>query len=143
MAAEHVRPWCTMGIRYLGAAAVETGLYLLVPLAVLVKGWWERRDLTYVLPVLCIGLHMVYTARIGGDHFAYRPLDVYWPRLAVSAAVGVVHLGKRLVAVVRRPLASSHLTMAPCLACSCFSCPSYVTLMFSTRQARCVSASRI
>lgn len=134
-----------MGIRYLGAAAVETGLYLLVPLAVLalVKGWWERRDLTYVLPVPCIGLHMVYVARIGGDHFAYRPLDGYWPLLAVSAAVGVVHLGKWLVAVVRRPLASSLFTMAPCLACSCFSCPSYATLVFSTRQARCVSASRI
>lgn len=28
--AKHVRPWCAMGIHYLGAAAAETGLYLLV-----------------------------------------------------------------------------------------------------------------
>ena len=113
--AKHVRAWYEMGVPYLAAAAVETGLYLLVPLAglTLVKAWQARRDLTYALPLLCTGLHMMYVARIGGDHFEYRPLDVYWPLLAVPAAVGVVHLGKWLAALVRRPLASSRFTMAP------------------------------
>ena len=117
--AKYVRPWYEMGFRYLAAAAAETGLYLLLPLAGLafVKGWRTRRDLTYALPVLCIGLHMVYVARIGGDHFEYRLLDVYWSLLAVPAAVGVVYLGKWLVAVARPSLASSRFVMPlpPCV----------------------------
>ena len=113
--AKHVRAWYEMGVPYLAAAAVETGLYLLVPLAglTLVKAWQAGRDLVYALPLLCIGLHMMYVARIGGDHFEYRPLDVYWPLLAVPATVGVVHLGRWLATVVRRALASSHFTRAP------------------------------
>ncbi len=121
--AKYVRPWYEAGLPYLGAAAVETGLYLLVPLAglTLVKAWQAHRDLAYALPVLCTGLHMMYVARIGGDHFEYRPLDVYWPLLAVPTAVGVVHLGKWLAAVVRRPLASSRFTIGS---------PPYILLLF-------------
>ena len=102
--AKYVRPWYGMGIRYLLAATVETGLYLLVPLAGLALGkdWRARGSLTYALPILCIGAHMAYLARIGGDHFGYRPLDVYWPLLAVPAAVGIADLGGGLAAVVRR-----------------------------------------
>ena len=93
--AKHVRPWYEAGFRYLCAAALETGLYLLLPLAVvsLAKGWRQRRDLTYMLPLLLIVFHMAYIARIGGDHFEYRPLDFYWPLLAVPAADGIVGLG--------------------------------------------------
>ncbi len=93
--AKHVRPWYEAGFRYLWAAALETGLYLLLPLAVvsLVKGWRRRRCLTYALPLLCIVFHVGYIARIGGDHFEYRPLDFYWPLLAVPAADGIVGLG--------------------------------------------------
>lgn len=98
--AKYMHPWYDMGIRYLAAAVVETGLYLLLPLTILALGreWWARRDLTYALPLLCIGLHMTHVARIGGDHFEYRPLDVYWPLLAVPAAVSIVHLGTGLAA---------------------------------------------
>ena len=97
--AKYVRPWYEMGIRYLLVAAVDTGLYLLLPLAglALVRDWWAHRKLTYALPLLCIGFHMTYLARLGGDHFGYRPLDIYWPLLAVPAAVGVVHLSGWLV----------------------------------------------
>ena len=85
--AKHVRPWYEAGFRYLWAAALETGLYLLLPLAIvsLVKRWWKRRDLAYMLPFLLIVFHMAYIARIGGDHFECRPLDFYWPLLAVPA----------------------------------------------------------
>ena len=36
--AKYVRTWYEMGIPYLTAAAVETGLYLLLPLTVLTLG---------------------------------------------------------------------------------------------------------
>ena len=102
--AKYVRPWYEAGFPYLGSAAVETGLYLLLPLTILslVKRWRERRDLTYALPVLCMVLHMAFVARMGGDMFEYRPLDVYWPLLAVPAAEGIVRLGLGTWSAVRR-----------------------------------------
>ena len=108
--AKHVRAWYEMGVVYLCAAALETGLYLLLPLAVvsLVQGWRRRRCLAHALPLLCIVLHMAYVARIGGDHFGDRPLDFYWPLLAVPAAEGVVHVGVWASGALRRlrPFAS-------------------------------------
>ena len=93
--AKHVRPWYEMGWIYLRSAALETGLYLWLPLAMMAlwKEWRKRRCLTYALPLSCIVLHMAYISRIGGDHFEYRPLDLYWPLLAAPAAAGIVHLG--------------------------------------------------
>ena len=108
--AKHVRAWYEMGVVYLGAAALETGLYLLLPLAVvsLVQGWRRRRCLAHALPLLCIVVHMAYLARIGGDYFEYRPLDFYWPLLAAPAAEGVVHVGLWVSGALRRlrPFAS-------------------------------------
>lgn len=96
--AKHVRPWYEAGFRYLCAATLETGLYLLVPLALVAlrARWKTQRDLVYALPLLCIFPHMAYIMRIGGDHFEYRPLDFYWPLLAVPASVGIVWLGDRI-----------------------------------------------
>ena len=96
--AMHVRPWYESGWRYLWAAALETGLYLLIPLAVVaMRGLWrESRDGIWALVLLLVGAHMAYVMRVGGDHFEYRPLDFYWPLLAVPASVGVVHLGRRI-----------------------------------------------
>ncbi len=96
--AKHVRPWYEAGFHYLWAATLETGLYLLIPLAfvALRARWKTRRDLTYALPLLCIITHMAYIMRIGGDYFEYRPLDFYWPLLAVLASVGIVWLGDRV-----------------------------------------------
>ncbi len=93
--AKHVRPWYESGFRYLCAAAIETGLYLLLPLAfvALRERWRQYRDGAFTLVLLIIVVHMAYVMRIGGDHFEYRPLDFYWPLLALPAAVGIVHLG--------------------------------------------------
>ena len=93
--AKHVGPWYESGFRYLWAAAIETGLYLLIPLAlVALRGRWrEHRDGIYVLVLLLVGTHLAYLFEIGGDHFEYRPLDFYWPLLAVPAAEGVARLG--------------------------------------------------
>ncbi len=93
--AKHVRPWYEAGFRYLWAAALETGLYLLAPLAL--AGLWARwrtaRDGTCALALACVAVHAAYVARIGGDHFEWRPLDFYWPLLAVPAAAGIARLG--------------------------------------------------
>ena len=93
--AKHVRPWYESGFRYLWAAALETGLYVLLPLAVIAlrERWREYRDGTYGLVLLLVIVHMAYVMRIGGDHFEWRPLDFYWPLLALPAAVGIVQLG--------------------------------------------------
>ncbi len=103
--AKHVRPWYESGFRYLWAAALETGLYLLLPLAAVAarERWRAYRDGAFALPLLLMGVHMFYVMRIGGDHFEYRPLDFYWPLLAFPAAVGIVHLGSRLAAGRWRP----------------------------------------
>ena len=102
--AKHVRPWYESGFRYLWAAGLETGLYLLLPLAFV--SLWERwrtyRDGTYALVLLCVTVHMAYLLRIGGDYFEYRPLDFYWPLLAVPAAQGLAHLGSRMTDGLRR-----------------------------------------
>ena len=97
--AKHVRPWYESGFRYLWAAALETGLYLLLPLAYLAlrTRWRANRDGTYALVLLCVVTHMAYLLPIGGDHFEYRPLDFYWPLLAVPAAEGIALLGSRVV----------------------------------------------
>ncbi len=119
--AKHVRPWYEADILYLGAAALETGLYLLVPLAFLAlwqrwrqyrdgsylasrlsyladiasswQRWRQYRDGSYALVLILISMHMAYVMRIGGNHFEYRPLDFYWPWLAVPAAEGILRLG--------------------------------------------------
>ena len=96
--AKHVRPWYESGFRYLWAAAIDTGLYLLVPLAAVAmrNRWRASRDGIWALALLLVGVHMAYVMRIGGDHFEYRPLDFYWPLLAVPASMGIVHLGERI-----------------------------------------------
>lgn len=101
--AKHVRPWYESGFRYLWAAALETGLYLLLPLAfvALRTRWRTLRDGAHALPLLCVAAHMAYLLPIGGDHFEYRPLDFYWPLLAVPAAEGIALLGSGVAAALR------------------------------------------
>ena len=60
------------------------------------------QDGTYALALLCVVIHMAYLLPIGGDHFEYRPLDFYWPLLALPAAEGIAHLGSRVSAGLRR-----------------------------------------
>ena len=101
--AKWVRPWYELGFRYLWAAAVETGLYLLLPLAWvgLRQRWRECRDGTYALVLILIMVYSVYVMRNGGDIFEFRPLDFYWPLLAAPAATGIVWLGGRIAGMVR------------------------------------------
>ena len=102
--AKHVGPWYESGFRYLWAAGIETGLYLLIPLTyvALRTRWREHRDGLYALVLLCVGTHLAYLLQIGGDHFEYRPLDFYWPLLAVPAAEGILQVGARMAAITNR-----------------------------------------
>ena len=102
--AKYVSPWYDAGLRYLAQAGVDTGLYLLVPLALVagVVRWRRNQDGTYAVILLLVGVHMNYLARIGGDHFEYRPLDFYWPLLAVAAAEGLQVVGTFIATWVTR-----------------------------------------
>jgi arabinofuranosyltransferase len=98
--AKHIRPWVDSGLRYMAMATIEHGLYLLAPLAAVGTAWRLRanRDTTHVLGWLIVVPHVVYLVRIGGDHFEFRPLDLYWPFVAVAAAEGVVAIHAKLAA---------------------------------------------
>ena len=93
--AKFVRPWYESGFKYLLSATIEMGLYLLLPLAWLGlrRHWRQRRDSVYALVLILLAAHTVHIMRVGGDTFEYRPLDFYWPLLALPAAQGVVRLG--------------------------------------------------
>ena len=93
--AKFVRPWWDVGLRYLAAAGLETGLYLLLPLTAWAAWarWRERRDLAYGLPLLIIAPHAAHIARVGGDVYQWRLMDFYWPLLALPAAAGIARAG--------------------------------------------------
>lgn len=85
------RTWWEMGLTYLGAFTIEYGLVLLAPLVAL--GVARRfRSGAAIVPLAYAAVvlpHAVYVAAVGGDHFEYRPLDLYFPFLYLLAADGV------------------------------------------------------
>jgi arabinofuranosyltransferase len=90
--AKHVRGWTESGDHYLFAAALENGLFLLGPLAVIgaAARWKLRRDSIHFLGIAIMAPHLYYVRHIGGDHFEFRPLDFYWPLLSVAAVDGLL-----------------------------------------------------
>jgi arabinofuranosyltransferase len=96
--AKHVRPWWDMGAVYFGALAIESALYLLVPLAIAGSFLRARRGKLGFLEVSLVGLalHALYVAQIGGDHFEFRPCDFWWPILSIGTAETVVWAGAKL-----------------------------------------------
>jgi arabinofuranosyltransferase len=88
--AKHVQPWYEGGTHFFAKAGIETGLYFLLPLALLgaFAAVAQRRDSIHVLSLLCVSSHAAYLWRIGGDHFEFRPLDFYWPLLTVAGIEG-------------------------------------------------------
>jgi arabinofuranosyltransferase len=96
--AKHVRAWWDMGAVYFGALAIESALYLLVPLSIAGAFLRARRGRLGFLEVSLAGLalHVLYVAQIGGDHFEFRPCDFWWPILSIGTAEAVVWVGARL-----------------------------------------------
>ena len=88
------RAWWEMGWTYLGAFALEYGLWLVVPVAVLGGAALVRRGRGHVPLLFAAAVlpHAVYVASIGGDHFEYRPLDACFPFLYLLAGEGVRRL---------------------------------------------------
>jgi hypothetical protein len=85
-----------VGLAYLAEFALEYAVYLWLPLLVAAVVYHRRRG-TLLVPALFAGIivpHVVYIAAIGGDHFEYRPLDLYFPLLFVLMYSGMVQLAR-------------------------------------------------
>ena len=94
------RTWWEMGGTYIAAFALEYGAILWLPLLLFAIVRHARRH-TLRVPLLYAAIvvpHCLYVARIGGDHFEYRPLDLYFPFLFLLVGDGT----REVVGWVRR-----------------------------------------
>ncbi|MCB9679313.1 MAG: hypothetical protein H6737_29685 [Alphaproteobacteria bacterium] len=85
--------WPVAGLAYLTGAAVEHGLVVLVPLALLgARARLRAGDSLHVLSAVVVVPHLAVLVRVGGDHFEYRMLDAAFLLLFLAAADGVLAL---------------------------------------------------
>jgi len=75
------RSWWGMGSAYLACAAFEYAAWMWIPLlASGVQGFLKDRRLEApVILAAAVLPHALYVASIGGDHFEFRPIDLYFP----------------------------------------------------------------
>ena len=59
---------------------------------------------------------MAYLFRIGGDHFEYRPLDFYWPTLAVPVSAGIICCSRQCVQGLDSCFGKSRMSLGGCIA---------------------------
>jgi arabinofuranosyltransferase len=88
--------WWGMGGAYLASAALEYAVWLWPPLLVLAVKRHARLGGLHV-PLLFAAVvlpHALYVAAIGGDHFEYRPLDLYFPFVFLLLGDGVFELAR-------------------------------------------------
>jgi hypothetical protein len=88
--------WWDMGATYLGVFALEYAVYLWVPLLI-AACFAHRSRRTLFVPLLFGAVvipHAIYIASIGGDHFEYRPLDLYFPFFFLLLYDGAKHLAR-------------------------------------------------
>jgi arabinofuranosyltransferase len=97
--AKVVQPWWQMGAIYETAFALEYAAYLWVPLLAFgVVHHWRAKTLW--IPALFAAVivpHALFIARVGGDHFEFRPLDLYFPFVFVLMYDGAKALARRAV----------------------------------------------
>jgi len=96
--------WWDMGGAYLGTFVLEYGVFLWPPLLALAVLRHARKGTTRT-PLLYAAVvvpHALYVARIGGDHFEYRPIDLYLPFLFLLMADGVREATDRIQRLGRR-----------------------------------------
>ena len=95
------RMWWDMGGLYVGAFLLESMALLWIPLVILgVLHRWRRGSAHVPLLFAAVIVpHALYIASLGGDHFEWRPLDLYFPFLFLLAGDGVAAL-----VAPRRPL---------------------------------------
>jgi hypothetical protein len=88
------RTWWDMGLSYLALFVIEYGVVLWIPLIVASIVHHRRRGTTFV-PLLVAAIvlpHLLYIASIGGDHFEFRPLDLYFPLVFILLYDGAKQL---------------------------------------------------
>ena len=82
-----------MGAIYFRALALETGLLVIVPLACIGTALRFRQgDRGLLMGLSPLLPHGLYLLTLGGDHFEWRPIDVWWPFLALSMAPALTAL---------------------------------------------------
>jgi len=94
--------WWSLGFAYVGAFLLEYAAYLWIPLLAAAVASYRRRGALYV-PVLLGAImfpHALYIVAIGGDHFEYRPFDVYFPLVFLLLYGGACHLSRGSRAVI-------------------------------------------
>ncbi len=89
--------WPARGLAYAEAFSLEYSLWLWLPFAAIgARARWRRGD--RALPALAAAAvlpHAAYVIAIGGDHFEYRPFDLYFPFLYLLVADGLAELCAR------------------------------------------------
>jgi arabinofuranosyltransferase len=83
--------WWAMGFLYFQAFLLEYGAIVWVPLlmlAPLVQRRGAAGGAAWLIAAVIVP-HALYVAYCGGDHFEYRPVDMYLPLLAVLLCDGV------------------------------------------------------
>jgi len=90
--------WWDMGGAYLGTFVLEYGVFLWPPLLAFALLRHIRRG-TSRIPLLYAAVvvpHALYVARIGGDHFEYRPIGLYLPFVFLLMGDGVREARERV-----------------------------------------------
>jgi arabinofuranosyltransferase len=88
--------WWAMGLQYLESFFLEYAIYLWIPFLIGAVVY-HRRHGTLFVPVVIAAVvvpHALYNAAIGGDHFEFRPLDLYFPLAYLLVFFGAVHLAR-------------------------------------------------
>jgi arabinofuranosyltransferase len=96
------RTWWDMGFVYLGMFIIEYAAYLWIPLLLAAISEHRRRK-TLFTPALFAAViipHALYITAIGGDHFEYRPIDLYFPFLFILFADGAARLARSTATAV-------------------------------------------
>ena len=92
------RAWWEMGSAYLACFAIEYAVWLWIPFVFAgVKGFLaDRRAEAPLLLAAAVVPHVLYVASIGGDHFEFRPVDLYFPFLFLVMGRGAAALCRAL-----------------------------------------------
>lgn len=91
------RTWWEMGARYLESFGLEYAAYLWLPFLAAAIVYHRRRGTLLIPAVFAAAVlpHALWVASIGGDHFEYRPLDLYFPFLFLLIGHGVAEIAGR------------------------------------------------
>jgi len=85
-----------LGFAYLAAVILEYAAYLWLPILVAAL-FHHRTRATLFIPALFGAVvipHALYVTAVGGDHFEYRPFDLYFPFAFLLMADGVRHVAR-------------------------------------------------